>query len=742
MPDLAELGIRVTSGGSAEEIRKVDAGLRRLAESNNGWSDSLRKSILVGLQRQGQLVRFLEIEKQLRAEEEQQIRVEQQLAAAEAQRADAQARATESAEQANRAAIRLRSGFSSLAAQLTSINPTVAQLAGTLGQFTVGAGLTVGILAGVAAISFAYDKLTASARQAREDADKLTQSLLNQAKAEYEATTAGKAHVLQLAKENQEAARQEVGANAFAARGGAGPVAQALAYFRATDVAKRYGEAVAAVAVAERNLRDSQSTGGGSGSTVNDIIQAKAEAIRKQYEKDLADAKKTAEEKKQAEKKYYAELEDLRKFAQQQEEQAYKRSVQNYIEALKEMEEERKKRFVSLFGEGDIGKDSVKNLQRSGQFDNLVDENLLKRLNHHFGDLSDSASKAAKTISQALEYYLVNKLGGGGLGASFGASLAKGALGDYAGGFAKTALGSAIFSPIAAGIGAAFGGALDDIFDFSGAVEQARRALVELREQVERSLAVERAKASGGNVSLVEAETSVREFYANLRKQIEEVYRVRPANGGTGLDGKIDYEKARQADIAARKKALDELDALEQQRIEIERHYVTESQRLQRQDLEVRALVAQGKSKEAEQLRKQLDDQREILEAEKAGLGKDYIDRLKQVQALERNTKALDDLTNSLRNAPTGFKIESYINRFATPRGQPEFPPLPIPYSPERPTKGNVSSSIVINGGISLKIPDGMPPEKVGPAFMTFLTRVRSRTLGPNAPLADALEFA
>lgn len=73
---------------------------------------------------------------------------------------------------------KLRQEFQTMTRQITGMNPVVTQLAGVLGEFALGGPLVVGILGGVAAIAFAYDKLTGAARKAREENEKLADTLV------------------------------------------------------------------------------------------------------------------------------------------------------------------------------------------------------------------------------------------------------------------------------------------------------------------------------------------------------------------------------------------------------------------------------------------------------------------------------------------------------------------------------------------------------------------------------------
>ena len=72
---------------------------------------------------------------------------------------------------------RLGNQFAGLASQIAGVHPVVGNLAGVLGNFAVGAGLTVGILMGVAAIALVWDKLTEATRKAKEETLKAIEAI-------------------------------------------------------------------------------------------------------------------------------------------------------------------------------------------------------------------------------------------------------------------------------------------------------------------------------------------------------------------------------------------------------------------------------------------------------------------------------------------------------------------------------------------------------------------------------------
>lgn len=106
---------------------------------------------------------------------------------------------------------RLGNQFASLAGQIAGVHPIVGNLTSILGNFAYGSVMTVGILAGITAIAVAYDKITEGARKAKEKADELTRSLVQQAAAIYQATQAGATSVAWTAELNRDKIQGESG---------------------------------------------------------------------------------------------------------------------------------------------------------------------------------------------------------------------------------------------------------------------------------------------------------------------------------------------------------------------------------------------------------------------------------------------------------------------------------------------------------------------------------------------------
>lgn len=78
-----------------------------------------------------------------------------------------------SAEGAHLGLGRLGNTVTDLGARLTGVHPVLGKTLEVLGNFAVGHGITLAVIAGITAIAFAYDKLTESTRKATEEQNKL-----------------------------------------------------------------------------------------------------------------------------------------------------------------------------------------------------------------------------------------------------------------------------------------------------------------------------------------------------------------------------------------------------------------------------------------------------------------------------------------------------------------------------------------------------------------------------------------
>jgi hypothetical protein len=288
---------------------------------------------------------------------------------------------------------KLASGFERLATEAVGVNPVIGRMTAGLAELGIGAGLTTGILAGIAAIGFAYEKLTESSRKAREKSDELTKSLLSQADAQFKSTLAGQADVAVRARQEVIDAKAAVDRAQAGASGAFGITGIIEGYAAGTSVATRYADAVTAAAIAEKNLRDAQK---GEGFDVNGLLQSRAKAIKEQYDKEIAAAKDASAEKKKAIKEYYDELAKNMEFAAKEEAKNYEKEVKDLLETIRLLDKEKQERTHQLGL--DLDPNEIKNTAKQAADDidksfkdaaerqKQVTENLIRSMQAAFSD--------------------------------------------------------------------------------------------------------------------------------------------------------------------------------------------------------------------------------------------------------------------------------------------------------------------------------------------------------------------
>jgi hypothetical protein len=357
----------------------------------------------------------------------------------------------------------------------------------------------------------------------------------------------------------------------------------------------------------------------------------------------------------------------------------------------------------------------------------------------HFGDLGDAAKRTAQTLSQAAEYLIVSKVGGGGIAGSLGAAGAKGAFqnaassGAFGTSFASTAAGAAIFNPLVAGAGAilgqGFGAFVSDVFGSDTAKREARESFQEAIDDFSRSIASVRARISGNSL---EADIiDVQQEFEGRRQRAKELYRV------GGVFGNKDIEAAQRKQ---QEDALREINELEAQRIaQLKEERAVQNQQF-KEDLQVRFLRASGHDKEADALAKRQADQREYDQAVKDGADAATLAFLKTVQAAEEVKQKMDSLTTSAKNAPRGFKVESYINRFATPISRGGWEGYNTPTPQNIPSQAKVVNVFQI-GENAFQINGDETPKEIADKTIKGLREFAALTVGPNTSLSQAMDY-
>jgi hypothetical protein len=335
--------------------------------------------------------------------------------------------------------------------------------------------------------------------------------------------------------------------------------------------------------------------------------------------------------------------------------------------------------------------------------------------------------------------YVIGAVGGAVSGASTGA-----------------ALGS-VFGPVGTVAGAAIGavaGFIGGIVGVHKASKEAAEATKQLRDALEQNMQTLRNRVNHDDLG--EAIHQVNEERKKAAQQIEDAYA---------------YGDRNSANVRERTRLLAEMNALEDKYIAQLKEEAAAKSRYFTEDLDVRALRAQGLDKQADALDFQHQQQRELDEYRRTHdmtqpANQDQYARLQQVQAMEAqkratdaNTAAVNALTTTLTNAPSGFKIEPYIQQYAKAMpypGQWEAPTSPLrpPLSPLNPPTLSRADSVGSTGtatparysftlpGAVFQINGNRSGEEMLGEIAAALDDVKERTLGGTntATRADALQ--
>jgi tape measure domain-containing protein len=282
-------------------------------------------------------------------------------------------------------------------------------------------------------------------------------------------------------------------------------------------------------------------------------------------------------------------------------------------------------------------------------------------------------------------------------------NLVRGALGGVASGAATGAAVGGLPGAIVGGVV----GFVSGLFGASKAMKEAAKAAAEMRAAFAISMAGLRAEvgkdALAGNIAQVEAQRET------LRKQIEAAWSGGSANSDT---------------VRERNRQLAELNQLEDERIRQLREEAAVMQTRRTEDYQARldaatpgneraeAIAANARTldREIEDLKRSFGNEIDAQEAATLAIALQATAAEKAKFALDQNTKAIGALT-SVINAPTGFKLEPYIQEFAKGRpypGQFSVPTNPFvpPMSPMAPTSLSQTGTVA-TAPVSITIAPG-----------------------------------
>jgi TP901 family phage tail tape measure protein len=330
---------------------------------------------------------------------------------------------------------------------------------------------------------------------------------------------------------------------------------------------------------------------------------------------------------------------------------------------------------------------------------------------------------------------------GGLAGYSVGQSLYSTSHGN-AGNYVRGAIGGAVSGAAAgAAVGGVPGAIIGGIAGFVGGIlgvgkasKEAEKQLHAMQVAVDQNIASLRADVTGDKLGA--AIEQVNEARESMRKAIEDAY---PG----GSREKVRYEK------------MDEMNALMDRRLQlIEQEIALEAKRSQ-EDYRVRLLSAQGREQEAEALRYQLEQERELEDLRKS-FGDDVDATEAATYAIAQQTLAaeklkhdaalaageLSGLSTAVRNAPAGFKINRYIQEFSTPTpvGRSSLTPPDRPLTNPRPTTPSELQPIYVMQfpNTTFKINAKSPAESLKEIAREL--KQQGSASDPSAKLSDLLD--
>jgi hypothetical protein len=325
---------------------------------------------------------------------------------------------------------------------------------------------------------------------------------------------------------------------------------------------------------------------------------------------------------------------------------------------------------------------------------------------------------------------------GGLIGYGIGQSTTNKTYGGLGGAAGGALAGFAIGGPVGAAIGG-ITGFVGGILGSGKAAREAAKEMHRLQDQLKLTMDQFRAQIKGDDLAIQIA--SARAALITLLKQINDAY-----------PGKKNEDE--------RNRQRAEAQALEAQQEQQLRQADAQRRKEASEDLKVRLLRAQGQDAAADALALANSQQREYNQAVKDGADAAYLAMLTQVQAAEKTKAAMDSLQDSIRNAPTGFRPEDYglgqvmpvgggvtlpttTSRPGIPMINPFLPPRQVPVDQ---TQGAAPTTAVIyvNMPAGAVLIDGREnPDMIASKAVAGFRRFAAGSIGPNAPLAKAIEL-
>lgn len=735
---VATLGLRVVNGEAVADLKKFDSALENTAQK--------------ATRAQGQIAQATE------KASGATIAGTKHMGAWAALQAEAQ----EGVGKHSLAIGRLEKSLASFVGHAVGANSTLEILVTSIGKFAVGSIPIAGALIGLSALAFAYEKLTEDARKAKEENQKLLQSIedilnktaggpFGEANAQINAKQAqlvsdvakmrgieanpfqynyegrlaearaqvekdrGELRALQMLREREIAKKEQEDINKNVARQNSmGVVTTSVdspeAIAREAEKAEKRRLEIQAKEIAEREklVKESNERIADYNKNVAEIIAS--DSFAKQWQKDFDEATKLA-------------IKDIDAVGTALVEHIHKQSEES-TQTVRHMLEEVQKDFANFFT--DIftkGISSFRDLFTTikDMFLRLIAEMAAAKIMQKIGvgalaslfpALAQGQSGigggmspsevAAELARQSTRGQILGAAGAAIGGGMLGYSTGNAGIG-MAGGMI---MGAQMGGPVGAAAGA-LAGLVGGLLGASDSARKAAEALKELQKTVATTMDAFRAEVN--HDALGSAMAAQQAKYDDIVKQIMAAY---PATMFAGQD--ISGNKAK------REKALADAAALEKQKeAEIQAQYADQI-KARDEDYRVRLLKAQGHDSAAAKLKLEQDQARERADLIKSfGTEIDSTERatlalLDQVQAQEKLKAATDQASTSALNMVEGYKVQAAIfgaigGRKAAipfptggPIGDPMFPVTPSPMRPTPlpvgPERGDLTIPIKVDG--------------------------------------------
>jgi hypothetical protein len=285
-------------------------------------------------------------------------------------------------------------------------------------------------------------------------------------------------------------------------------------------------------------------------------------------------------------------------------------------------------------------------------------------------------------------------IAGFGVGYTAGSSIG-GVAGVATGTLGGAAAGAAMGS-IIPGIGTAVGAVIGGVTGFVGSVLGAGKAAREAQKQFEamkRQLdaSLVSVKAQVGVMSQLDASLAeTRIQFDDLRKQARETYAGRKHEGD-------------------RADALNDINHLEQLRLQQLKDEAVLTQRLTKEGIDARLLRTQGRDVEADALELKIQHEREYADAVKQGLDAATLASLKYVQQKEEEAAAANKASSAALNIPSGYKIAAAAFAAMSPElgrlggvSMPTFPSTPLGGPMAADKDGEPTSVLIVMDGLAV----------------------------------------